>query len=329
MKIKSCFLLLIVVCNLIACTKAKHSSNTFTLKGKFTGRSADTIFLTYRDTTGEKVEQSAVINNGSFFFKGYINSPFHADLTSNIRSTPASNSNASNFTEIFLSPGEMTIDLRENDFDRAKITGSPTQEEWNDLIKSYEPVNKMRDSLYNKMVALERAGNTPKNHIAHVVIAAELDKYRFEIDKIDYNYISLHPQSYLSAYLLENYLGTDIRSDSIEMFYSPFSDAVKESISGKIVGKEIAKRKASAVGSIVKMPSGINVNGSRFDAKAFKTGNYALLYFWAGWANDNARLKPVLKKYQAQGLKILAISTESFKKIWLDSIKLDHISNWH
>lgn len=223
----------------------------------------------------------------------------------------------------------MTIDLRENDFDHAKITGSPMQEEWNNLIKSYEPVNKIEDSLYDKMFALERAGNTPQNHTAHEAITRELYKYNLEKDKIDYHYISLHPQSYLSAYLLENYLGTDMRSDSIEMFYSPISDAVKESISGKIVGKEIAKRKASAVGSIVKMPSGVNMNGSRFDAKAFKTDNYALLYFWAGWANDNARLKPIYNKYHALGLKILAISTEYLQKIWIDSIKLDHISNWH
>ncbi|HVS93404.1 MAG TPA: DUF4369 domain-containing protein [Mucilaginibacter sp.] len=329
MKITQYLLLFLIACSFIMCKKVKHPKNIFILKGSFTGKAADTIFLTYRDSSGNRIEKSTAIIKGHFSFWDSINYPVHADLTSNIKTYPGSNDTVSNFAEVFLTPGEMTIELRENDFDHAKITGSPTQDEWNNLLKSYEPVNKIRDSLYDKMFGLERAGNTPKNHLAHEAIVRELDKYQLEIDKIDYNYIIGHPKSYLSAYLLENFLGTDIRSDSIELFYKPFSDSVKKSMSGKIIEKEILNRKESAVGSIVKMPSGTNADGSRFDPRTIKINNYLLLYFWASQANNNSRLKPVYDKYHTRGLDILAISIDEPKRMWIDSIKNDHISMWH
>jgi hypothetical protein len=274
------------------------------------------------------VEYSTRLIKGAFLFKSRISYPIDAILISNIKIKPDRNPHFSDAVELFLTPGNMTIALDENHFDHAKLYGSSTQDEWNDLQKTYIPIIRARDSLYDKMFALERAGNTPKNHIAHVAIAKKLDKYQLEWNKIDYHYISTHPQSFLSAYLLENFLG-ELRSDSIEMFYNPFSEEVKRSVSGKAVEKVIVKRRASAVGSRIRLPAGINTDGSRFNPQTFKVDNYLLLYFWADYANDNNRLKPIYDKYHSNGLDILAISMDSFKKMWLDSVKKESISKWH
>ncbi|MFI5163268.1 MAG: DUF4369 domain-containing protein [Sphingobacteriales bacterium] len=322
-------LFLLVICTCAMCTKVRPTSNIFTLKGRFTGKHADTIFLIYKDTNGKKLEQQVYINNGTFLFKGSISSPVYADLESNIEINPNSRSDVSNVAEIFLTPGDMTVTVRENDFDHAKITGSPLQDEWNNLQKAEESINQTRETLYGKMFAIERAGNTPENHKAHSSVSDQLDKYLLERDKIDYNYISAHPQSYLSAFLLENFANGEMRLDSIEGFYNPFSDTIKKSVSGMEIERIIKNRKVASVGNIVKMPMGLNADDTRFDPQSLKIDNNLILYFWAGWANDNLQLKPILNKYHTHGLQILAISLEDLKDRWLDSIKSDNISNWH
>lgn len=83
------------------------------------------------------------------------------------------------------------------------------------------------------------------------------------------------------------------------------------------------------VGSVVRMPLGINLNGSRFDPRTLKIDNYLLLYFWAGYANDNTNLKALYNKYQSHGLSILAISMEPFRKMWRDSVKKERIGMWY
>jgi hypothetical protein len=309
-------------------TAQENKTSNFILKGTLIGKHAHVIFLTYKDSSGQKIECKAYIKNGIFSFKGFISSPVYGIVMSDIKITP-NGPDVSNAVEVFLSPGNLTISLKENDFEHAVLIGSQLQDEWIKLKKIYSPVNKIKDSLYTTMFAIERAGNTPKNHIAHMAVAAKIDKCNLQIDRIDYNYIGSHTSSYLSAYLLNNFIGMDMRLDSIEMFYNAFSQAVKKSVAGKAINKVIINRKASIVGGVVRMPLGTNLDDSRFNPRTFKINNYLLLYFWAGWANDNVDLKAVYNKYQSRGLRIVAISMEPFKKMWRDSVKKERIGMWH
>lgn len=296
-----------------------NKQSHFRLKGIFIGKHAHVIFLTYKCASG-KIEWKAYIKNGTFSFSGFISSPVFAGLTSDIKIKP-NGPDVCNYVDVFLGPGKMTIVLKENDFDHAVLTGSPVQDEWIKLQTMYHPVNKIKDSLYNKLFTIERAGNTPKNHTAHVAIAKEIARYNLKIDQMDYHFISSHPKSYVSAYLLNNLIGMDMQLDSIEMFYNAFSQPVKKGIEGKAINKIIRDRKGSIVGNVVRMPLGINLNGSRFNPRTLHINNYLLLYFWTGYANDNTNLKVLYNKYQSHGLIILAISMELSKKMWRDSKK--------
>ncbi|EHQ27644.1 DUF4369 domain-containing protein [Mucilaginibacter paludis] len=320
-------LLLLPLFTYIALAQEKKTSN-FVLKGTYIGKHAHAIFLTYKESSGKKTQRKVYLKNGIFSFKGFISSPVYAGVTSDIKITP-NGPDVSNYVDIFLSPGNMTISLTENDFEHAVLSGSPVQDEWMKMQTLYKPINKIRDSLYRVTFAISSAGNTPKNHIAVVAVGAKIDKCNLQIDQVDYRYISSHPQSYLSAYLLNNFAEGDMRLDSIEMFYNKFSQPVKKSVDGEEINKVIANRKASIVGRVVRMPLGTNIDGSRFNPQTFKINNYVLFYFWAGWANDNADLKPVYNKYKSRGLKILAVSTEPFKKIWRDSVKKEKIEAWY
>ncbi|QNR84107.1 DUF4369 domain-containing protein [Pedobacter riviphilus] len=310
----------------ITSAQEKKAPN-FILKGTFSGKHAHAIFLSYKDDHGKNIEHKAYLSNGAFTFRGFISSPVYAFVRSDKKIVPNS-PDVSNAVEIFLSPGNMTISLMENDFANAVLMGSPMQDEWIKLLTLYRPVNKIKDSLYKASFAISRGGNTPKNHVAVMALGAKIDKCNLQIDQIDYSYIGSHTNSYLSAYLLSNSMQMDMRLDSIEMFYNLFSQPVKKSVEGKAISKIILNRKAAMVGSVGRMPLGTNLDGSRFNPQTFKIDNYLLIYFWAGWANDNVYLKSVYNKYQSKGLKILAVSTEPFKKMWRDSVKKERIGMW-
>ncbi len=307
----------------------KINTNNFILTGTVTGN-IHKVILIYPDIPGHRHSYTIHVKNGHFVFKGYISSPVYAGIMNDDKVDPKNTADVSNYSELFLSPGNMTVTLRRGEFDQAKITGSPTQDEWNDLRKNEEPINKAKDSLYKIMFAIERAGNTPKNHRAHVAVAAKLDQLGLRSDSEDYYYIRSHPQSYLSAYLLQNFAGSEMRLDSVEKPYNAFTEPVKESPSGKAIARIIIRRKAGAVGTTLRMPSGINVDGSRFNSGTIKIENYLLIYFFTIDANNNTQVKTICHRYHPHGLNIIGVSLDyPFKRMWRDTVKKQKLTLWH
>ena len=293
------------------------------------GKYAHSITLFYLNGSGKKTWHNAYIKNGSFLFRGFIDGPVYGGVMSDIK-IKIGGPDVSNATELILCPGKITLSLKENDFEHAILTGSPVQDEWVKMQSLDVPINKVQDSLYKALFALERAGNTPANHIAAVAISSKIENCNQEKHQIDYNYITSHNKSYLSAYLLTNYIGTGVmHTDSIEMFYNAFSQSVKESVAGRAINRVIVNRKYSTVGSVIRMPAGINMNGSKFQPQSLKIDNYVLIYFWTYFANDNNNLKVLYDKYHPLGLKILAVSMDEDEKMWRDSIRKEQIGMWY
>ncbi len=60
-------------------------------------------------------------------------------------------------------------------------------------------------------------------------------------------------------------------------------------------------------------------------------GNYVLLNFWAGWSkmsrDENRSLLKVMNRYGDENLKILQVSLDENRKVWLDAIMEDQL-NW-
>jgi len=58
-------------------------------------------------------------------------------------------------------------------------------------------------------------------------------------------------------------------------------------------------------------------------------GNYVLLNFWAGWSqlsrDENSSLVEAMNAYGDRNLKILQVSLDENRKVWLDAIKEDQL----
>jgi len=333
MKTRFFLLLLLLSYNSHANIKEKRHPYNFILRGHVIGKHTHSLHMRYIDGYGKTLDQKVYIKNGSFVIKGYISSPVCAGILNDIKINPNNHEDISNYVDVFLCPGAMTISLKENDFYHAKITGSIMQKESIDFYEQRQPILKSKDSLDFLMNKLRRLINTEEVHKAYLVLLNQSDKLDIKDDLFEYNFIKTHPDSYFSAYLLDNCFdpGDGISLDSAESYYNRFTPAVKSSVAGLSVWKKITYKKASAPGSIAPLFTAIDIHGRMLGLKSFRHKNYVLLQFWASWCqcNDNRHLKKLYNTYRTNELEIIAISTDFRDSGWIDTIKRQSIGMWH
>ena len=313
----------------------KQITPNFILRGTFTGKHTHAIFLQYIDGNGKRIERKAYIRRGKFLFRELIASPVYAGLISDIKVKPKDIGEVSNFTEIFLSPGEMTVSLHENDFGHAKITGSIMQSDYDQFEMQRQLILKSKDSLDFNMNKLRQKVNTAEVHKAYLILLDKLNTFDKKDNQFEYYFIKTHPSSYFSVYLLDNCFspGGDLSLDSAEIIYNTFTPYVKNSIAGISLRKKITNCKASAVGSFIKLPIVTDVNGKVIHLHQIMNKGYVIFDFWASWCipcnQENLHLKQLYNKYHAKGLGVVTISVGDYKKFWKDTIKKLGITKWH
>lgn len=333
MKNKLLLLLLLLFCGCAQQSKIKKNSNDFTLKGTITGKHGQVIWLRYPDINGEIIQQQAIIKNDSFIFKGSLSSPVNAEFSDEFYPNISYIRNFSSVT--FLSPGDMTVSVDSNSINAQKLTGSIMQDDWDGLQIQKSHLVKIKDSLYTEMFKVERAGNTPTNHAAHITIVSKIDQCTEKEKQLDYGFIQSHPNSYLSPYLTEFYFNgmRELPLDSAVHFYSSLSTQVKNSVAGRQLGKLIIYRKNFYAGAVAKLPAGKALSGQPIDLQSFKNKDYVLLYFWASWCNsclaEIPHIKSLYDKYHSNGFEIIGLASDDQSHFLHRAILKNKISNWH
>ena len=309
--------------------------NSFMLSGKVIGRDSGILILDYTDKKGKWVSDTAYLKGGAFSFSGTLGGPENTTLTGDIKSRSVDDPN---FTQLFLEPNKMTITLHENDVKNAVMAGSVMQGDM-DLLKKQKKLN---IALENEIgIQLDNTYKAEKNGGNPVVLKIKRDslynlarRYSAQDKIVDYAFITTHPKSYLSPYLMEYYFESrKLPLDSAEIFYSSFIPKVKTSIAGKIINDAIIARKASAIGMVAPEFTKVDINGKNIDLTSFRDKNYILLDFWASWCvpcrEGIPHLKQVYRQYHSKGLDIVGLSWDSDEKAWKDAINKDSTGMWH
>lgn len=306
----------------------------FTLSGKLIGRDTGIIVLKYLDKSWKYVKDTVVLKQGRFQFTGSITEPTEAELLGYIKSNSFSDPNR---VTLFLEPSAMKIDLREDDFVHAKISGSFTQTDFSRLKMKKEPFSKRSDSAKKDQQKLMKLLGNGVDSIAlnrkikelRVVI---LQMYS-EIKNLEYSFIKSHPRSSLSPYLLQYFIGEDAYDlDSLKQIYNGFVTNVRSGRFGKQVDQRIKSKEASVVGNTALNFSAKDINEKVVELSQFKDKSYVLLDFWASWCGPCHEQAPYLKKlheeFKDKGLELISISSDGNRDYWKDAIKKDGIGGW-
>ena len=315
------------------------NDTTFSLTGKISKQKKGYIKLIYTDKNGKYILDSSSIKKGRFQFQGHIAEPTMVFIEGTVHTNDM---NDPNFTSFFLEPADVRISLVFNDFKNAVITGSKTQDEHIAYSQSIAPVLKEMEPLskdYERAAREYRGAIKAKKDETTIEqlknkmdeIREKFDPYSEQIRKIEYDFFSRNPQSYVTAFQLRYHVNY-LTLDSLQFFYENLGVKIQQSSPGKEIAKEIEQLRAGSPGSMAKDFTATDLEGNQLSLSDYK-GKYVLLDFWASWCipcrKGNPHLKELYAKYKDKGLEFIGISDDDQSEDkWKEAIAKDGISIW-
>jgi thiol-disulfide isomerase/thioredoxin len=285
------------------------------------------VVLQYNDVSAKWIQDTAHVVNGKFIFKGELRGPTLAYLVGKIRSVSLDDPNRK---LIFLEPGKMTTYLSEGDFQHARIVGSRTQQELEELNDEMKPLREGIAAIKRTWPAAGKIDSRPPQ--VKEQEAAALDSLIKAEAQIKYRFVTNHPNSFASPYLMLLYRNDGISEDSAKKLYNSFSSDVKNSYLGLVIRKEMWARESTQprhpAPTFVRKDS----KGNLIRLSSFKGKSYVLLDFWASWCHPCRAMSPHLRelysKYHSKGLEIISVSTDTDPDKWKRAIAKDSTGSW-
>ncbi|PZX59504.1 TlpA disulfide reductase family protein [Hydrotalea sandarakina] len=328
------FIILVIIT--IASSSVGQKKNNFIVSGYIQGKDTGWVYLNYIPIpNGKGILDSCKIRDGNFQFKGYVEEPTLANLTTFGFHEKIEPLNVGNF---YLENTEIHVSLINHQFNNIQVSGSRNDSLYRKYIQLKKPINETLNSISDSLFAYRKKmkdanekkdANEVLDHLnkqIHNLTTIENTTIQHGIS-IDKTFIKEYPNDQFSAVIL-NYLRTEwVSINEITNLYDNLSTAIKNSYLGKKIHEKIM------------IASNTNMtNAKQFIAKDNKgdtinlynlMGKYILLEFSASWCLPCKQLLPIIKQIQkkySDKLLIISISNQENEKEWTKDIHDNEIT---
>jgi thiol-disulfide isomerase/thioredoxin len=319
-------------------------NKSFYLSGNVKGLNTGFVYLLYRGMS-ESVLDSCRVEDGTFQFKGYVDEPRVAYLTTISVNGPYTYDKTRSL-EFFIEPGNLSIVDTQSDFRYIEIKGSASDKDRVALVKSKRLILDRIDSVSGPFEACysdylketKKDRNSPltkslsqKLDSLDVILKVRLKNDYESLQRIDSVFIINNPSSYVAAFMLMKKVGggpTDQFPD-IKKLYDRFPQNIKESSYGKSIRTIIEFEHNIYVGAEAVDFIALDEQGDTIRLVDFQNKKFVLLDFWASWCGPCRQITPILIKINAkykEKISLISIANHDKEADWLGAIKKDQMS---
>ncbi len=292
----------------------------FMIRGTVHGMSSGWVYFSRPDSTGYifAFRDSAKVINEHFEFSCKMDQSVKLIMGLRFNKTIAFGS------VLFPGKGTLTIECDKDHLSDLKARGTNEQEEFNQFTEKHRPIFLAGNTAYGAKLRAE------SRHNKKAVDSLEnlFSIYKNQTSVIIIEQVKAHPNSVVSAYLVDEYLAKQPDAAVLQPLYDVFSENVKHSLYGKNVWKALQAGNRTVIG--VKAPGFIiaDKNRNKISLDAFK-GKYTLIDFWASWCGpcraENPKVLEAYNNYKNKGFDVLSVSLDDNKTNWLKAVGEDKL----
>jgi thiol-disulfide isomerase/thioredoxin len=319
------------------------AQTNFTFSGKIEDGNGAYARLTYLNDQGKWTTDSCALQNGTFTFKGNINGGCMATFI--VYKTPfqARNITEPNATQVFLEQGNIMAQGSYKRLKDLKVTGSKSNDEYNELHLHLHEMNKELEPVSNNFNRISKELNAAKKQnkgdkiidslnneltVAH----KQIEPFSARYEAIVHQFVITHPNSFVTPLEMSIYVSS-WPLDSVKLIFNKLSPAVQNTFAGKGIKKQIADIMDNSAHTIAKNFTTVDVNGKRLSLADFK-GRYVLLDFWGSWCvpcrEGMPHLIQAFNKYHKAGFEVIAVAADDNTQAdWKRAIKKDKTGIWN
>lgn len=291
-----------------ATTVQPASAAEFNLNATVTGY---TDGATVELLTGQgQPEQSTVVKDGKFSFKGKMPNPdFKIILISRMEEQQKQQQGQGpiRFITLFLDNSNVTITGDKATIDKAKVTGSASHtafEQFNNSLEPYQavfvPDGDYDEALHDKAM------------------------------KLIYDFVTANKAAYITPLAVIRYHQIAEDVNKTEELYNILDPKLKGTPMGQYIAQQIAEGKVNGNGTLLADFAQADTSGKVVSLSSLR-GQYVLVDFWASWCGpcrqENPNLVAAFNKYKGKKFTVLGVSLDKAKEAWVDAIHMDGL-NW-
>lgn len=248
----------------------------YVIKGTIDSSVKGIVVLTYISNLQLSISDTAVIKDGSFSFSNMLAEPMYAKLILNpparVEGLPVGTEDNQEF---FLEPGQIEVRVTTS-LNSATIKAGPSTAEFRSVMQELGSIGQKGKEL----AVMENEQKAAGNDAGVQFVRDEVKKLIEQRKTVQENFIKDHPDSYVAFSIwYRRTFRQVIKLPEMDQEFNRFSERIRQSPSGKVVGERITKAKKLEVGKPVIDFTLPDTDGKKLALSSFK-GKNVVLCFW-------------------------------------------------